>query len=122
MLHLESKEAGLSITISCEVQWIRGSQKDEWIVGCRFEHNLEAHLLEDYVEQGLLERRETDRFEISLRSARSAVFGGNLIGNTPQQFMIEPHVDEEMTRTFFLFVEFLLDSVLFRDTDLPGNQ
>ncbi len=66
VLHLESKGADLSITISCEVQWIRGSQQDAWIVGCRFEHSLEGHLLEDYVEQGLLERRETDRFEISL--------------------------------------------------------
>jgi hypothetical protein len=75
VLHLESKASGLSITISCEVQWIRASQ-GEWIVGCRFEHNLEGHLLEDYVERGLLERRETDRFEISLpASARFEISG-----------------------------------------------
>ena len=67
ILHLESESVGLSTGISCNVQWIRaGSGKDEWILGCLFESHLETDLLEEYVECGLLERRESDRSNISL--------------------------------------------------------
>jgi len=67
VLHLESESVGLSITISCEVQWIRpGRNDDEWIVGSLFDSHIEADLLEEYVDIGLLERRESDRSDISL--------------------------------------------------------
>lgn len=67
VLHLESESVGLSITISSEVQWIRGgSKEDEWIIGCLFESRLEPDLLEEYVDSGLMERRESDRRDISL--------------------------------------------------------
>ncbi len=67
VLHLAPKATGLDIRIGCDVQWIReGDLEDEWIVRCLFGSQLETALLEDYVDNGLLERRETDRHEVSL--------------------------------------------------------
>ena len=67
ILHLESKPIGLSVSIGCQVQWIRGgSSEDKWTVGCLFEYHLENQILEEYVEDGLLERRQSDRYNISL--------------------------------------------------------
>jgi PilZ domain len=66
VLHLESKPIGLSVSIGCHVQWIRGGGEDKWTVGCLFEYHLEKQVLEEYVEDGLLERRQSDRYNISL--------------------------------------------------------
>jgi PilZ domain len=67
VLHLESKPIGLSVSIGCHVQWIRGgSSEDKWTVGCLFEYHLEKQVLEEYVDDGLLERRQSDRYTISL--------------------------------------------------------
>ena len=67
ILHLESKPIGLSVSIGCHVQWIRGgSSEDKSTVGCLFEYHLENQILEEYVEEGLLERRQADRYNISL--------------------------------------------------------
>lgn len=67
VLHLESKPTGLCVSIGCHVQWIRGGgSEDKWTVGCLFDYHLEKQILEEYVEDGLLERRQSDRYNISL--------------------------------------------------------
>ena len=67
ILHLASESANISIAICCEVQWVRQvATGDEWIIGCLFESRLELDLLEEFVSSGLLERRESDRRDISL--------------------------------------------------------
>lgn len=67
VLHLKSESAGLGIAVCCETQWVRrGTADDAWVIGCRFESRLELDLLEEYVDTGLLERRESDRRRISL--------------------------------------------------------
>jgi hypothetical protein len=66
-LHLESESVGLGIAVCCQTQWVRrGSSDDEWVIGCLFESRLELDSLEEYVDSGLLERRESDRRGISL--------------------------------------------------------
>ena len=67
ILHLEMNSIGVSISIKCQVRWIRGGSSGyKWTVGCLFEYHLEKGLLEEYVDDGLLERRQSDRYNISL--------------------------------------------------------
>ena len=67
ILHFESKSIDASISIRCQVQWIRsGKSEDNWTVGCLFEYHLEEKILEEFVNEGLLERRQSDRQYISL--------------------------------------------------------
>lgn len=67
ILHMEPKPTGVSISIGCQVQWIRGdNSEDKWTVVCLFEYDLEKKLLEEYADDGLLERRQSDRHNTSL--------------------------------------------------------
>ena len=67
VLHLESNPIGVTIAVGCQVQWIRsGVDEGQWTVGCLFEYYLEKELLEKYVDDTLLERRQSDRHRISL--------------------------------------------------------
>ena len=67
ILHFESKSIDASISIKCQVQWIRsGNSEDHWTMGCLFEYHLEENILEKFVNEGLLERRQSDRQYISL--------------------------------------------------------
>ncbi len=75
VLHMEPKPIGLSISIGCQVQWIRGDDsEDKWTAVCLFEYHLEKNILEEYADDGLLERRQSDRQNISLPA--SAKFEG----------------------------------------------
>lgn len=67
ILHLESKLIGTGVSIGCQVQWVRGgSSEDEMTVACRFEDHLEKRVLKEYIDDGLLERRQSDRHHTSL--------------------------------------------------------
>ncbi len=67
VLHMEPKPIGVSISIGCQVQWIRGDDsEDKWTAVCLFEYYLEKKILEEYVDDGLLERRQSDRHNTSL--------------------------------------------------------
>ena len=67
LLHLESEDLGLSTKVESCVQWIRsGRSESEWTLGCAFESELEAEVLEDLVDRGILERRVSDRQQVSI--------------------------------------------------------
>ncbi len=75
VLHMEPKSIGVITSIGCQVQWIRGDDsEDKWTAVCLFEYYLEKKILEEYVDNGLLERRQSDRHNISL--AASVKFEG----------------------------------------------
>ena len=64
-LHIESTQVGLSISIGCEVRWIRGGvAEQQWTAGCLFEQRLDEALLETHIEDGLLERRQSNRHTV----------------------------------------------------------
>ncbi len=67
VLHMESADLGLGTSITSCVQWIRPGRSEEgWLLGCTFEGELQPKILDELVERAILERRVSDRRDVSI--------------------------------------------------------
>jgi hypothetical protein len=65
-VHVESDELGLNLTESARVRWIREEPAtNSWTIGCDTEGEIHEDVLEDLVERGLLDRRDSSRRRVT---------------------------------------------------------